>query len=260
MMRHCAKRVVACLVVLSGAMLPGLTTLADKTDRIIEGEQANTKSAVQSQDRVNTIADKTQQLFQDYQLELKRIEDLTSYNTQLTQQIRRQQQSMLETEKSIDDVAIIERQVTPLMERMVKSLETFIKLDVPFLLEERYERIAFLKHTLARADVTIAEKFRQVMEAYNVEMDYGNTIESYRGTLKIGENAREVEFLRVGRIGLLYQSLDGSDIGAWNNETRDWQELGGRYARDIRLGLKVAKKQAAPELLTLPMPAPEPAS
>ena len=121
-------------------------------------------------------------------------------------------------------------------------------------------RIAFLKHTLARADVTIAEKFRQVMEAYNVEMDYGNTIESYRGTLKIGENAREVEFLRVGRIGLLYQSLDGSDIGAWNNETRDWQELGGRYARDIRLGLKVAKKQAAPELLTLPMPAPEPAS
>lgn len=260
MMRHCAKRVVACLVVLSGAMLPGLTTLADKTDRIIEGEQANTKSAVQSQDRVNTIADKTQQLFQDYQLELKRIEDLTSYNTQLTQQICRQQQSMLETEKSIDDVAIIERQVTPLMERMVKSLETFIKLDVPFLLEERYERIAFLKHTLARADVTIAEKFRQVMEAYNVEMDYGNTIESYRGTLKIGENAREVEFLRVGRIGLLYQSLDGSDIGAWNNETRDWQELGGRYARDIRLGLKVAKKQAAPELLTLPMPAPEPAS
>ncbi len=142
---------------------------------------------------------------------------------------------------------------------MVKSLETFIRLDVPFLLEERFERIAFLKHTLARADVTIAEKFRQVIEAYNVELEYGNTIESYRGTLKLGDHSSEVEFLRVGRIGLMYQSLDGSEIGAWNKETEEWEPLGGLYSRDLRQALKVAKKQAAPEMLTLPMLAPEPA-
>jgi len=238
-------------------MLPGITALADKTDRIIEGEKSTIQSAVQSQQRVNSIADKTQQLFQDFQLELKRIEDLTAYNAQLEQQIRRQQQSMLETEKSIDDVATIERQLTPLLQRMVVALETFIRLDVPFLLQERFERIAFLKHTLARADVTLAEKFRQVMEAYNVELDYGNTIESYRGTLNTEEHSSEVEYLRVGRIGLFYQTLDGKDYGAWNNKTAQWVSLGGQYARDIRLGLKVAKKQAAPEMLTLPMPAPE---
>ena len=257
MLTRSNRWVVASLVVLTGIMTPGVHTLADKIDRIIEGEQANVKSAVQSQERVNQIADKTQQLFQDFQLELKRIEDLTSYNTQLTQQIRRQQQSMLETEKAIDDVAIIERQLSPLLDRMVQSLETFIRLDAPFLLEERFERIAFLKHTLARADVTIAEKFRQVIDAYNVEMEYGNTIESYRGTLHVGERSSEVEFLRVGRIGLMYQTLDGSEIGAWNKDTKQWEPLGGLYARDIRLGLKVAKKQAAPEMLTLPMPAPE---
>lgn len=252
MMRLSVKLMVAGLLMFAGAF-----AFADKTDRIIEGEKANIQSAVASQERVNTISGKTQQLFQDFQLELKRIEDLTAYNTQLEQQIRRQQQSMLETEQSIQDVAIIERQLSPLLNRMVKSLETFIRLDVPFLLDERFERIAFLKHTLGRTDVDLSERFRQVIDAYNVEVDYGNTIESYRGTLKLADHSSEVEFLRVGRVALMYQSLDGKRIGAWNSETKQWQQLGAAYSRDIRQGLKVAKKQAAPELLTLPILAPE---
>lgn len=252
MMRHYLKLMVASLL-----MLPGALALADKTDRIIDGEKANIQSAVASQERVNTISDKTQQLFQDFQLELKRIEDLQSYNNQLQSQIRRQQQSMLETEQSIQDVAIIERQLSPLLERMVKSLETFIRLDVPFLLDERFERIAFLKHTLGRTDVALSEKFRQVIDAYNVEVEYGNTIESYRGTLKLADRSSEVEFLRVGRVALLYQSLDGKEIGAWDSKLNQWSPLSSGYARDIRLGLKVAKKQAAPEMLTLPILAPE---
>lgn len=248
----------ACNLVMAAVLLlPAVNTFADKTDRILEGEKANIRSAVQSQEKVNTISDKTQQLFQDFQLELKRIEDLQSYNLQLQQQIRRQQQSMLEMEQSIQDVAIIERQLSPLLQRMVKSLETFIRLDVPFLLDERFERIAFLKHLLTRTDVDLSEKFRQVIDAYNVELEYGNTIESYRGTLKLADRSSEVEFLRVGRVALLYQSLDGKEIGAWNSKQKGWQELGGAYVRDIRLGLKVAKKQAAPEMLTLPVLAPE---
>ena len=232
-------------------------TLADKTDRIIEGEKANTKMAADSQKRIDSISDKTQQLFQNFQLELKRIDDLTLYNQQMERQIERQKDSIIETTNAIDEVAIIERQLSPLLRRMVDSLATFIKLDVPFLLDERSERVAFLRHTLERTDVTLSEKFRQVIEAYNVEVEYGNTIESYRGNLNLDSRSREVEFLRIGRIALLYQSLDGKDQGAWNSETRSWQPLDGRYRRDIRLGLKVAKKQAAPELLLLPLLAPE---
>jgi hypothetical protein len=252
MMKRPVTLLVTCLLV-----LPSLHAHADKTDRIIDGEKANTKLAVQSQQRIDAISDKTQQLFQDFQLELKRIEDLKTYNQQMAAQIERQKTSLADTEQAIQDVAIIERQLSPLLSRMIESLETFIKLDAPFLLEERFERIAFLKHTLGRTDVTLAEKFRQVIDAYNVEVEYGNTIESYRGTLKVDDDTREVEFLRVGRVALLYQSLDGSSIGAWNTKKSDWQPLDGRYRRDIRLGLKVAKKQAAPEMLTLPILAPE---
>lgn len=243
--------------VLLCALLACTNLWADKTDRIIQQQKANINSAAQSQRRIDNMSDKTQDLFQDFQMELKRIEDLKLYNLQLQQQIQRQKTSIETTKQSIQDVAIIERQITPLLNRMIQSLETFISLDVPFLLEERSERVAFLKHTLQRTDVSLSEKYRQVMEAYNVEMEYGNTIESYRASLVVDQQTREVEFLRIGRVGLMYQTLDGKELGAWNSRTKSWQQLDGRYRRDIRLGFKIARKQAAPELLSLPMLAPE---
>ena len=175
----------------------------------------------------------------------------------MEKQIQRHQEAIVTTAQSIQDVAIIERQVAPLLARMIESLDTFIKLDLPFQQEERTERVQFLENTLERSDVSTAEKFRQVMDAYNIEVEYGNTIEAWRGTLILQDKPREVEFLRVGRIALMYQTLDGTDLGVWNIRERTWAELDGRYRKDFRLGLKVARKQAAPELLTLPIQAPE---
>lgn len=230
---------------------------ADKVDDIVSGEKATIQQGAQSQQRINRISDATQQAFADYQLELKRIEDLQVYNLQMEKQIQRQQEAIVTTGQSIQDVAIIERQVAPLLARMIESLDTFISLDLPFQQDERTERVQFLKNTLERSDVSTAEKFRQVMDAYNIEVEYGNTIEAWRGTLVLQDKPREVEYLRVGRIALMYQTLDGTDLGVWNIRERTWAELDGRYRKDFRLGLKVARKQAAPELLTLPIQAPE---
>lgn len=230
---------------------------AEKVDDIIGGEKATIQQGAQSQQRINRLSDATQEAFTDYQLELKRIEDLQVYNLQMEKQLQRQQEALVSAQQSIQDVAIIERQVTPLLARMIESLDTFIKLDLPFQLEERAERVQFLKNALERSDVSMAEKFRQVLDAYNIETEYGNTIEAWRGTLTLQDKPREVEFLRIGRITLMYQTLDGTGLGVWNTRTRAWEELDGRYRKDFRLGLKVARKQAAPELLTLPIQAPE---
>ena len=141
--------------VLLCALLACTNLWADKTDRIIQQQKANINSAAQSQRRIDNMSDKTQDLFQDFQMELKRIEDLKLYNLQLQQQIQRQKTSIETTKQYIQDVAIIERQITPLINSMIQSLETFISLDVPFLLEERSERVAFLKNTLKRTDVSL---------------------------------------------------------------------------------------------------------
>jgi hypothetical protein len=95
------------------------------------------------------------------------------------------------------------------------------------------------------------------MEAYQIEMEYGRTIESSRGELSAGGTTRTVDFLRVGRLGIYYQTIDGRESGQWNTGAGQWEALSSRYTSAIRQGLRIARKQAAPDLLTLPVPAPE---
>jgi hypothetical protein len=110
---------------------------------------------------------------------------------------------------------------------------------------------------LERQDVTVAEKFRRVMEAYQIENEYGRTIEEYKGSLEVDGLLREVDFLRIGRVALMYQTSDGQRQGVWDQDAGEWVALGGEYRNRIRQGFRVARRQIAPELLILPIPAPE---
>jgi hypothetical protein len=161
-------------------------------------------------------------------------------------------------EDNIDNSTVISRQMTPLVLRMIDGLEQFVELDVPFEKQERMERVVFLRKNMDRADVSVAEKFRAVLEAYNIELQYGRGIDTYKGTIDLGGAEREVNFLRVGRIALVYQTTDGALSGAWDNATRNWVELpSGDYDAAIRKGIRIAKKQATIELLNMPVAAPE---
>ena len=137
--------------------------------------------------------------------------------------------------------------------RLIDGLEQFVALDVPFLPEERANRVADLRAMMDRADVAASEKFRRVMEAYQVEMDYGRTMEAYSGIHTINGQERDVEFLRLGRTALIYQTRDASMQGVWNKQTRQWEELDSSYRTQITKGLRMAKKQLAPDLLMLPV-------
>jgi hypothetical protein len=140
---------------------------------------------------------------------------------------------------------------------MIEGLDQFVALDVPFLLEQRETRVAMLRELMERDDVSVAEKFRKVTEAYQIENEYGSTIESYKATLTIDGAKREVDFLRVGRISLMYQSQDGKLSGAWDQPSRQWHALGNEYKNQIKFGLQIAKKQVAPDLVLIPVHAPE---
>ena len=107
---------------------------------------------------------------------------------------------------------------------------------------------------MTRADVTNAEKFRRIIEAYQIENDYGNTIEAYRANIQLEGETSSVDFLRLGRVTLYYQRLDGSETGYWNNSLKRWEQLPGEYRNPIRQGLRIARKEAAPDLLSLPVP------
>jgi hypothetical protein len=143
------------------------------------------------------------------------------------------------------------------MVRMVDTLDSFIQLDLPFLLEERRKRVETLKRNMDRADVSTAEKYRRIMEAYQIEAEYGRTIEASSDMLEKDGESRSVNYLRVGRVAYLYQTLDGEESGVWDPATREWKVLPEKYRSSISKGLRTARKQLAPDLLKLPVRAPE---
>lgn len=218
-------------------------------------ESANeiNESARNSQQKVNATVDQIASKLQQFKTLNKEIDGLEVYNNQLRRQIENQEQEMRDLNASIDEVSVIERQITPLMLRMIDGLEQFVELDIPFLPQERAERITKLQELMDRADVAPSEKFRRVMEAFQIEMDYGRTIEAYSGIKNINGNDVDVEYLRIGRTALIYQTRDGSLQGAWNKATGSWEELDNSYRTQITKGLRIAKKQLAPDLLMVPV-------
>ena len=245
------------LLLLSGSVSRAQAPDTEKLDTIVDERTTANERAAAVQKEIDKLSDETGDLLEKYRTALKQIDAITVYNNQMRSLIASQEAEMASLGSQVDRVEIVGRSVTPLMLRMIAALDQFVKLDVPFLLEERTKRVDDLNRTMSRADVSTAEKFRQIMEAYQIENEYGRTIEAYRGTLKLGDRDITVDFLRFGRIALVYQSLDESQSGVWNKEARNWEELDSGYRSAIRNGLRIARKQAAPDLVRLPLPAAE---
>ena len=228
-----------------------------KLDRALEEQTSANQDAQGSQHRVEALDDETQRLLTEYRRALTDTESYTTYANQLEAQVQSQRDEMAQMDRQLQEVETTSREVLPLMQKMLATLDQFVKLDVPFLLEERTKRVATLTDMMSRADVTISEKYRRIVEAYQVEMDYGRTIEAYEGELAgSGAAPRTVQFLRVGRVTLLYQTLDGRETGYWDAEKKAWV-VDDSYAHGFKEGVAVAKKSRAPEMLIVPVPAPK---
>ncbi len=222
---------------------------------------ATTKSindeAKRSQAKIDALTEETRDLLSEYKTVLKEIEGLQVYNSQLQKQIDNQSTEMRELSTSIDQVTLIERQISPFMLRMIDGLEQFISLDMPFLLDERNKRAQELRLMLERADVAVSEKFNQVFRAYQIENEYGRTMESYSETINLDGAERKVDILKIGRVVLAYQTLDGGATGIWNKETKAWEPLSDDFSQSVRNGIKMARKQLAVDLITMPVTGPE---
>ena len=231
---------------------------AQTIDPIVEVGKQRTAAAKASQAKIDRLADETASLLTDYKTVMKQVDGLKVYNARLERQIANQEKRIRDIDASIAEASVIQRQIPPLVTRMLDGLEQFIYLDMPFDLDTRLGNIAAVRANMDRSDVTSAEAFRQVLELYSIELQYGRGIEAYTDTIALGGIDREVDILRIGRVALVYQSTDGAETGAWNKDAQTWEELSaGDYAAAVRKGVRIAKKQATIELLNMPVSAPE---
>lgn len=237
-----------------------VTATSQTVDTAINKGVQRANTAQQSQEEINQVDSQTRSMEVEYRAVVKENEGLKVYIKQLDKQISAQEQELLQIAESIRKVTLIERQIMPLMLKMIESLELFVKADVPFQREERLARVVKLTNLMGRSDVTVAEKYRKVMDAYQKEMNYGHTIKSYRGDIDVEGQTREVDFLRVGRIALMYQTLDGESLAVWNQNSTSYEALDSNYKSKLAMALRIAREQAAPDLIKVPVNAPVVAS
>lgn len=206
-----------------------------------------------SQARIEQLDDATRQMLNDYRNAVQQAEALKAYNAQLTELTAAQRKELEGFQRQLDSIERTQEAVAPQMGRMIDVLEDFIAADLPFLPEERADRLASLQDMEARADVSLAEKYRRILEAYQIESDYGRTLEAWRGELPTEGGSRSVEFLRLGRTMLYYQTLDAHESGWWNPQTQSWQVLDGNARRPLTKAIAIARQQQAPSWLELPV-------
>ena len=254
------NRKITCLM--SSVFIYALTGLSSQAfavgiNEVMQEGENRADAGETAQTQIDSVADQTEKIINDYRTVTKVVDGLRVYNALLQTQLDNQESEMQALTDSIANVALIERQIVPLMIRMVDALEVFVQLDTPFLVKERTGRIERLREAMERSDVSAAEKFRIVIEGYQIENDYGRTIEAYKGSTEINGNQLEVDFLRIGRVALLYQTVGGAHTGAWDATQGQFVELPPAvYQKQVSDGLKIARKQVAPDLLVVPVAAP----
>jgi len=244
---------------LAGVLLGALIAVpasGQDVNAVIQAELQRLERARSAQAQINQIAEETRRRFDEYQVLLKEIDGLRVYNQLMQARVDAQNRELAELRASMDTVTVIERQVVPLMTRMIDGLENFIRLDVPFRLEQRLANVQFLRNLLEESDVSAAEQFRLVIQAWQTEVDYGLFADRYTGEVEIDGVMREVDFLMIGRVGLYYVTPDNAIAGAWDQRKREWVRLTRADAEQIRAGLAMLGS-GAPQLLMLPIAPPQ---
>jgi len=251
------KRLSTFLLIVVSTLLGSSLALTDQIQPLLDiGEQRQNSEQV-SQTKIDLMDDDTSLIVNEYKTVSKQIEGLRVYNAQMRKQIERQEERLKEIDKTMKEAQVMQRQVPPFTRRMLAGIEKSIELDMPFHLAERKERIAFAKAAIDNPTVSPAEGLRQVLETFNVEMEYGRKLDNYKDTIEIEGQQREVNVLRVGRLALVYQSSDESLTGAWDNSKDEWVPLDNSYRNPTRKGLRIANKLATVDMLELPIQNPE---
>src|SRR5687767_14528110 len=255
MERNSLERAPAWALVCGVVIAAAASASAQSVDTVLAQQAGADQAATAAQPEVDRLSDEAQDMAERYRQALTDAEALTQYNEHLAMQVKSQSDEVASLRRQLTEVETTDREIQPLMQRMVETLEKFVSYDVPFLLDERNARVETLKQMMTRADITISEKYRRILEAYQIEMEYGRTLEAWEGELGEGEAARTVEFVRLGRVSLMYQTLDGDETGYWDAQQGQWVE-DDDYRQAVREALRVAKKKGAPDLLRVPVAAP----
>ena len=229
----------------------------DPLDAAIDATLESHRDGARAQHRIDNVAADTEALVEDYRRIVQQADSVRVYNDQLERLVAAQKAELDGYGVEIATAQLTRDKLLPLMQTMARTLEEFVQRDLPFLGTERKTRGDAMKAMVDEPDLSPTEKFRRLMEAWQIEADYGHTIEAYGEPVQIAGQQRMVDVLRIGRVALLYLTFDRREAGYWDQQDCAWKTLPAEYVHRIARGLQIASRAAPPEILALPVAAPE---
>ena len=238
---------------LSLLLLPFMGIAETKLDDIVNSKQQTQANAQRSQIQIEAIDDKTNEIVSEYRALLRENKVLSDYNQQLSKQRLQQTQLLDNLAQSMAAVRTTRMELMPHMQEMLLVLNEFVKQDLPFLWQERQLRLQALTALLDNPNVTVADKYRRILEAYQIETEYGDTIETWQAPLPLGESDKTVQLVRVGRVALYYLTPDQQSAGYWDQNSRSWLTLPSAWLAKVQQIHAVADNKTLPTLLEMPL-------
>ncbi|MFK5953809.1 MAG: DUF3450 domain-containing protein [Desulfobacterium sp.] len=147
----------------------------------------------------------------------------------------------------------IQREMLPFLKEVHTSLEEMLANDAPFLQEERKNRLHKLSLFMDDVEISIAEKYRKVMEALFVEAEYGNTIEVTQDKISLSGSEVLADVFRLGRISLFALTLDHQSAGVFNVAENRWTPLEKEHLQSVVAAVEMGKKRRTVEVISLPI-------
>ena len=252
---------------LIGALLVGASITADAqlAPALDAGERA-TRQAEQAQTRINQLDDERSDLARDFRSLIERKDAAEVFVLRQQRGVESQERELVSLADQLSRVDEITTVMVPMMLDMIEDLDAFISADLPFKLEERKARMDRLRTVMTRDDVVPAEQYRLIIDAYQGELDAGNTVDTWAEEVEINGLPTDVDMFRYGRVSLVYLSRDNRHAARWDRASNGWVELGSADRDDIKQAIRVAKELVQPTILTGPFqklavtgPAPTPA-
>ncbi|WED28963.1 DUF3450 domain-containing protein [Vibrio sp. DW001] len=216
-------------------------------------EQAIIKDAGRSQHVVNDSSEHAFDLQSEIESLKAEVDGLAIYEDHLGNLILSQDQELTSVESQLDEIAETRQSIVPLMYQMLDGLATYIERDMPIRLDTRVDRVKQLRQLMVQADISDAEKFRRILEAYQIELDYVSKLGTYTNAIEINGVVREVEQLYLGHVSFIARSLDKKEYWVWSAQEKTWHLLNSALISDLDNAFLVANKRVSPRLLLLPL-------
>jgi hypothetical protein len=234
-------------------LLLGVTVHADLLDQSMNIEIKTGKIGAQSQATINTISEKTKAMLLEYQAVLRELDQLKNDNKALSSFIDTQESKKASLSLALAQSVELKRDIVPLMQAMLNTLQQFVHLDAPFERDERLARIHLVGEALKDAEVTFAEQFELLLNVYKQEWAYGQNTSVYQGVREIKTQSTRVNYLRVGRVSFLYQTIDGGSAAIWDHENHQWLEIPNQYSGQIKAAMEQVKGSNMTEFTVIPV-------